>query len=102
MSLCRVLLLHGLPPPVRQHQVAIPGRSRPRYLDLAYPGARVAVEYDGRREHGPRQWAADGDREDELAAIGWVRLPAGHRDLIEPGATEFCDVVRKAYEARIG
>jgi len=59
LSLCRVLQLHGLPRPVRQHAVTIPGRARPRYLDLAYPDARVAPEYDGAREHGVRHWEHD-------------------------------------------
>ncbi len=98
MSLSRVLVLHGLPRPVRQFAIAIPGRPHPRYLDLAYPEARVAVEYDGRADHGPRHWASDAAREDELWSVGWVRLAAGGRDLVEPGApTELCDAVRRAY-----
>jgi len=95
MSLCRVLLLHGLPRPVRQHPVVVAGRTR--YLDLAYPEARLALEYDGRRDHGPRQWGADAQREDELWSVGWLRLPAGRLDLVEPGATVYSDRVRAAY-----
>ncbi len=94
MSLCRMLLLHGLPRPARQHPLLIPGREHPRYLDLAYPDVRVAMEYDGRRDHGPRHWDADAAREDELAAVGWVRLPAGRFDLVEPHATAYCETVR--------
>ena len=97
MSLSRILILHGLPHPARQFPVAIPGRSNPRYLDLAYPEVRVAVEYDGRTDHGPRQWAADAGREDELASVGWVRLTAGRGDLVEPAATELCNAVQRAY-----
>jgi len=96
MSLARVLRLHGLPRPVRQYLLAIPGREHPRYLDLAYPDVRVAMEYDGRRDHGPRQWSSDAAREDERDRIGWVRLPAGRRDLQEPHATSYCEVVRRA------
>jgi Transcriptional regulator, AbiEi antitoxin len=94
MSLCRVLMLHGLPRPVRQHELTVNGRRR--FLDLAYPDFRVAIEYDGRRDHGPRQWGADAEREDELWSIGWVRLPAGRLDLVEPHATAYCEVVRAA------
>jgi len=101
MSLSRILVLHGLPRPVRQFAIAIPGRTHPRYLDLAYPEARVAVEYDGRADHGPRQWASDAAREDELWSVGWLRLIAGRRDLVEPAATELCDAVRRAY-GRVG
>ena len=99
MALCRVLLLHDLPPPVRQHPLTVNGRRR--YLDLAYPDVRVAMEYDGRRDHGPRQWGADAEREDELWSIGWVRLPAGRLDLVEPYASAYCDRVRAA-SARAG
>ena len=96
MSLARVLILHGLPRPVRQYLVVIPGRERPRYLDLAYPDVRVAMEYDGRRDHGPRQWSSDAAREEELDRIAWIRLPAGRRDLVEPHASAYCEVVRQA------
>jgi hypothetical protein len=102
LSLCRVLQLHGLPRPVRQHRLWIPGRSTPRYLDLAYPEARIAPEYDGRREHGVREWERDAAREDELGRVGWVRLPAGRSDLTEPGASAYCDGVRAAIGARTG
>ncbi len=99
MALSRVLQLHGLPRPLRQFEVQVPG-GRPRFLDLAYPDAKIAPEYDGRREHGVRQWASDAGREDELAAIGWLRLPAGAADLIDPGATAYCEQVRAALMAR--
>jgi hypothetical protein len=101
LSLCRVLQLHGLPRPVRQHAVTIPGRARPRYLDLAYPDARVAPEYDGAREHGVRHWEHDAEREDELALADWLRLPAGRADLVEPGASAYCNQVRAALDARL-
>jgi len=100
MSLSRVLQVHGLPRPKLQLPVRIPGRTYPRYLDLAYPEERVAPEYDGRRDHGPRRWAADADREDELAELGWLRLPAGRLDLVEPGATAYCEMVGAALAAR--
>src|SRR5579864_3997285 len=99
MALSRVLQLHGLPRPLRQYEVRVPGCG-PRFLDLAYPEARVAPEYDGRREHGVRQWASDANREDELAAAGWLRLPAGAADLMEPGSTVYCEQVRAALAAR--
>jgi hypothetical protein len=96
-----VLARHWTEPDgVRLHPVRIPGRAHPRLLDLAYPDARIAPEYDGRREHGPRRWAADAIRDDELDTVGWLRLPAGRHDLVEPGATEYCDVVRAALQAR--
>jgi hypothetical protein len=100
MSLSRVLQVHGLPAPVRQHPVVIPGRQHPRYLDLAYPAEKVTPEYDGRRAHGPRQWDHDAGREDELTGLGWLRLPAGRLDLVEPGASWYCELVRAALASR--
>jgi len=94
MALCRVLILHGLPAPVRQHRLTVHGRRL--YLDLAYPAHRLALEYDGRRDHGPRRWDAAASREEELWSIGWIRLPAGRHDLEEPHATAYCEVVRGA------
>ena len=95
MALCRVLILHGLPAPGPPAS-AVTVHGRRRYLDLAYPDDRVALEYDGRRDHGPRQWDAAATREEELWSIGWVRLPAGRHDLEEPHATAYCEVVRGA------
>jgi hypothetical protein len=100
MSLSRILQVHGLPRPERQHPVVIPGRPRPRYLDLAYPTEKIAPEYDGRRPHGPRHWEHDAGRENELEGLGWLRLPAGRLDLVEPGASEYCDLVRAALATR--
>jgi len=100
MALARVLQLHGLGRPVRQHCLTDPATGKRRYLDLAYVAERVAPEYDGRLTHGPRQWAHDADREDWLAKAGWIRLPAGPAQLIEPGATEYCDTVRRALDER--
>jgi hypothetical protein len=100
MSLSRILQVHGLPAPVRQHPVVIPGRQHPRYLDLAYPAEKVTPEYDGKRAHGPRQWDHDAGREDELTGLGWLRLPAGRLDLIEPGASRYCELVRAALATR--
>jgi len=100
MSLSRVLQLHGLDRPARQHPVADPLAGGLRYLDLAYVAERVAPEYDGRRNHGPRDWTHDTQREEWLARAGWIRIPAGRLDLVEPGATDYCEVVRAALRLR--
>jgi len=94
-----VLQLQALPRPVRQFEVRVRGGPQ-RFLDLAYPEAKVAPEYDGRREHAERQWAADAVGEDELASLGWLRLPAAAGDLTEPGVTADCDQVRAALRSR--
>lgn len=62
----------GLPAPQPQYWVTVGGRTAFR-LDLAYPHARVAVEYDGREFHeGPDQERADEERRSWLRANGWT------------------------------
>lgn len=61
----------GLPTPVLQHWVWIDGVPTYR-LDLAYPHARVAVEYDGEDFHSrPEQRERDRQRRAKLRELGW-------------------------------
>ena len=63
------LVLSDLPPPAVQHPVIVGGRRY--YLDLAYPQARLAIEYDG-EDHRTRQRARrDLEREAALTSAGW-------------------------------
>lgn len=60
----------GLPPPVRQLEVAT-GSGR-RFLDFAWPHARLAVEVGGRGSHsGPAAEQRDSKRHNELTSLGW-------------------------------
>lgn len=62
----------GLPRPELQYWVTVGGRPVFR-LDLAYPHAKVAVEYDGREFHeGDEQRQADDRRRTWLRDRGWV------------------------------
>lgn len=62
----------GLPLPELQYWVTVGGRPTYR-LDLAYPHARVAVEYDGREFHeGDERAAADRRRRRWLRDRGWT------------------------------
>lgn len=62
-----------LPSPVRQLEVHT-GRQR-RYLDFAWPHARLDVEVGGRRSHsGPAAEQRDSRRHNELTALGWTVL----------------------------
>lgn len=84
----------GLPVPVPQHWVCIDGHPTYR-LDLAYPHARVAVEYDGREFHeGAEQRAADERRRAWLRDQGWTVIVLD-RDSFSPSAID-----RWLYEVR--
>lgn len=77
-----LLVLAGLPEPEVQHVVA--GEDgRPRYrLDLAYPAARVGVEYDGRQHaEDATQWRHDLRRREALDDAGWKLLVVTAQDL---------------------
>ena len=66
------LHLGGLPAPAVQHPVVVRnGRYR---LDLAYPEARLAIEYDGVDHRGQRRARRDLLREAALTAAGWKVL----------------------------
>ncbi|MGY1708121.1 endonuclease domain-containing protein [Geodermatophilus sp. SYSU D00758] len=54
-------------------------------VDLAFPGERVAVEYDGAWHGEPGQPARDRRRLNTLVAAGWTVLHVTARDLAEPG-----------------
>jgi very-short-patch-repair endonuclease len=71
----RLLLIDGgLPRPVAQVVV------RDRYgefiarLDLAYPMARLGIEYDGGGHRDPAAWRDDLRRQNRLRAVGWTLL----------------------------
>ena len=66
------ILDHGLPGPTPQYWVLIDGVPTYR-LDLAYPHARVAIEYDGQQFHsGAEARRHDEDRRTWLRANGWI------------------------------
>jgi very-short-patch-repair endonuclease len=59
------IVLGGLPAPVVQHPVG------PYCLDMAYPGRRLGVEYDGREHRTPERARRDLIREGYLGRAGW-------------------------------
>ena len=69
-SRARVALhLGGLPAPAVQHPVRARGTCY--YLDLAYPAARLGIEYDGADHRTQRRARRDLVREAALTALGW-------------------------------
>jgi len=67
----RLLRRAGLNGWVPQYEIQLPSGSR--YLDVAFPEQRVALEVDGRRTHDDKSDRFDDDRarQNELVALGW-------------------------------
>jgi very-short-patch-repair endonuclease len=61
----------GLPTPMVNHRVRVGGQVR--YLDLAWPEVKVAVEFDGFVPHSTRRvFDDDRVRQNDLVADGWT------------------------------
>ncbi|GAB3299609.1 DUF559 domain-containing protein [Geodermatophilus aquaeductus] len=73
----------GLPAPVAQYVVTHEGRFVAR-VDLAWPGLRVALEYDGAWHAEPGQFARDRRRLNALQAAGWTVVFVTAADLHDP------------------
>lgn len=73
LQLVSWLITAGFPPPVQQHQVVIAGRVY--VLDLAFPPARLDIEYNGQLSHaGFTANQHDRMRRNALTAAGWTVL----------------------------
>ena len=94
----RLLRDAGLPPPTPQWWTTV-GHRRYR-IDLAYPHALVAIEYDGRAWHGPDRRSADQHREDLLVSAGWRVIRVAHDHIESEGAGRFLEEVRSALRQR--
>jgi hypothetical protein len=74
----------GLGRPVRQHEVRVQGQvvARP---DLAYPDAKLALEYDSDRWHSSvARRHADAERRNRLRAVGWTVIEVTPETLRRP------------------
>ena len=80
------LLLHrsGLPAPVAQHVVRDDAGRFVARVDFAWPGLRVALEYDGLWHAEDGQFAKDRERLNRLREAGWVVVFVTAADLHRP------------------
>ena len=80
-GLREVVTVPDLPAPVLQYRVDLP--AGPVRLDAAWPELKIAVEFDGAAFHGSLA-ARERDlrRDAALAALGWVVLRFGYRDVV--------------------
>ncbi|MGH3714505.1 MAG: hypothetical protein ACRDT4_13740 [Micromonosporaceae bacterium] len=86
-SRLRVLLtLAGLPPPTPQREIRDHHGFVAR-VDLAWPEAAVAVEYDGVWHAAASQLRRDRQRLNRLLAAGWLVHHVTARDLYDPAPT---------------
>jgi very-short-patch-repair endonuclease len=65
-----ILVLAGLPSPATQFEVPAANAR----LDLAYPQAKLAIEYDGDHHRERRQFQRDVARLNRLRLLGWTVL----------------------------
>lgn len=67
----QILKEFGVPLPERQHPVTT--RHGPRFIDLAYPDHRVAIELNGFDRHARDRIVFDDDhlRRNDIEALGW-------------------------------
>ena len=85
-----------VPAPVCNHSVEIAGFSF--RLDMAWPQAKVAVEYDGVEYHGPDRASRDAWRRRLLQQAGWIVIVVRKEDLRDLGSVALA--VRKALSTR--
>ncbi|MBW3088417.1 hypothetical protein KIH77_06700 [Bifidobacterium sp. 82T24] len=75
-TMCRLVLVrHGVPCPETNY--VVPGMTfrsgAEMTLDMAWPSARVAVEYDGDHHRtDKRQWRRDREKRERLRLDGWI------------------------------
>jgi very-short-patch-repair endonuclease len=78
-----VLAAAGVPLPVPQFEVVLPGGRR-IYLDFAWPELLLAIEANSYRHHASRRdWSRDHVRNNAAIALGWRILPVTWTELVE-------------------
>jgi hypothetical protein len=99
--LVQALRAGGLPEPERQYEIWSGGAFIAR-VDLAYPEARIAVEYDSDEFHtGRNATARDRSRRHALVAAGWLPIDVGPVDL-RRGAVAASAAISEALRSRSG
>ncbi|MGI8816220.1 MAG: endonuclease domain-containing protein [Pseudonocardia sp.] len=93
------LQLHraGLPPPEVQYEVLDEYGFVLARVDLAYPAALLAIEYDGSLHYTRYRGEQDRQRDAVLAGHGWQTLRLGRDDI---GAAQTAGQVRRILAAR--
>lgn len=86
-SALRMVIVHaGFQTPEVNRVVGHRADGRGIRVDLSYPGARLAIEYQGDYHRERAQWRDDIRRRGELEDQGWTVLEATGDDLRDPTA----------------
>lgn len=75
-----LLLRYGLPPPAVQFELLDAYGFVLARFDLAYPGLRLAIEYDGVEPHRQRR-IQDNRRDMAVAELSWETMRFGYEDV---------------------
>lgn len=81
------LVLRGVPAPISQLWVDLPSGKRVR-LDLAWPHAKLAVEYDGPRHRTVAGQNRDAFRDGDLDELGWDVQHVTSAMVLDPAAAD--------------
>ena len=77
-----ILVMGGLPPPVLQYRVCDARGNLLARVDLAYPQARLAIEYDGRHHFDDQYSRRDRRRDLLLDEVGWYTMRFTEDDVL--------------------
>ena len=90
----------NLPAPKTQWEIIRNGRVLFR-LDLAYPGLKICIEYDGEEFHdSDEDKESDEHRREWLRARGWIVIVVCKDDFTPERVTRWTEELRRAIEAR--
>jgi Protein of unknown function (DUF559) len=92
-----MLIEQGFPLPEVNFCILSPAGRELYRLDLAWPGLRIAVEYDGHAAHAGRE-EQDAARDEDLRRRGWIVIRAKTEDLVDP--TRLLAELRGAFACR--
>lgn len=78
----RLMVALGLPPPELQYEILLDADGGQRFLDLAWPDLRLAIEFDGRSKYSVNDdiWE-EKLRQDAIGAMGWSFIRVTYADL---------------------
>lgn len=97
--LIQAMRAHGLPVPTTQHEIR-QGSAFIARVDVAYPDAKIAIEYDSDEFHSGRTATGrDRGRRHRLISAGWLPIDVGPADL-RSGGTVACAAIGQALRDR--